>query len=78
LEKARACAFQANYQLIWVTKYRRKVLVGPVEVRLQEILKMIAENRAINCWLLECIMATTFMFLFLPNQRCLYLTLLAS
>jgi putative transposase len=44
LEKARTCAFQANYHLIWATKYRRKVLVGSVEVRLDEVLKMIAEN----------------------------------
>ena len=44
MEKARTCAFQANYHLIWATKYRRKVLVGLVEVRLEEVLKMIAEN----------------------------------
>jgi len=44
LEKARTCAFQANYHLIWATKYRRKVLVGSVLVRLVEVLKMIAEN----------------------------------
>ena len=44
MEKARTCAFQANYHLIWATKYRRKVLVGSVEVRLEEVLKMIAEN----------------------------------
>jgi putative transposase len=44
LEKARTCAFQANYHLIWTTKYRRKVLVGSVEVRLEEVLKMIADQ----------------------------------
>ena len=42
MEKARTCAFQANYHLIWATKYRRKVLVGSVEVRLLEVLKTIA------------------------------------
>ena len=42
LEKAKTCAFQANYHLIWATKYRRKVLVGSVEVRLEEVLKTIA------------------------------------
>jgi putative transposase len=42
LEKARTCAFQANYHLIWATKYRRKVLLGSVEVRLLEVLKTIA------------------------------------
>jgi putative transposase len=44
LEKTKTCAFQANYHLIWAVKYRRKVLVGSVEVRLVEVLKMIAEN----------------------------------
>ena len=44
MEKARTCAFQANYHLIWAIKYRRKVLVGSVEVRLEEVLKMIVEN----------------------------------
>ena len=44
LEKARSCAFQANYHLIWATKYRRKVLLGSVEVRLEEVLKTIANQ----------------------------------
>ena len=44
MEKARTCAFQANYHLIWATKYRRKVLVGSVEVRLVEVLKTIANQ----------------------------------
>jgi putative transposase len=42
LDKASSCAFQANYHLIWAVKYRRKVLVGPVEARLVEVLKVIA------------------------------------
>ena len=44
LEKSKTCAFQANYHLIWAVKYRRKVLVGSVEIRLVEVLKMIAES----------------------------------
>ena len=44
LEKSKTCAFQANYHLIWAVKYRRKVLVGLVEIRLVEVLKMIAEG----------------------------------
>ena len=44
LEKARSCAYQANYHLIWATKYRRKVLLGSVKVRLDELLKTIAEQ----------------------------------
>ncbi|MDR2707837.1 MAG: IS200/IS605 family transposase [Nitrososphaerota archaeon] len=45
MEKARTCAYQANYHLIWAVKYRRNVLVGPIEVRLLEVLKSIAGNR---------------------------------
>jgi putative transposase len=44
LEKARSCAFQTNYHLIWATKYRRKVLLGSVEVSLEEVLKTIANQ----------------------------------
>ena len=44
LEKARTCAYQANYHLIYATKYRRKVLIGTVKVRLEELLKTIADR----------------------------------
>ena len=44
LEKAWTCAYQANYHLICAIKYRRKVLVGAVEVRLGKVLKMIADR----------------------------------
>ena len=44
LDKARTCAYQANYHLIWATKYRRKVLLGSVKVRLEELLKTIADQ----------------------------------
>ena len=42
LDKARTCVYQANCRLIWATKYRRKVLLGSVQVRLEEVLKTIA------------------------------------
>ena len=48
MEKARTCAFQANYHLIWATKYRRKVLLGSVEVRLGEVLKTIAATHGFH------------------------------
>jgi REP element-mobilizing transposase RayT len=49
MEKTRTCAFQVNYRLIWAVKCRRKVLVGPVEVRLVEVLKLIVDIYVINC-----------------------------
>ena len=39
--KAKTCAFQDSYPLIWAVKYRRKVLFGLVEVRLVEVLKVV-------------------------------------
>jgi putative transposase len=44
LERARLCVFQVNCHLIWAIKYRRKVLLGSVKVRLYELLKTIAEQ----------------------------------
>jgi putative transposase len=48
LEKAKTCVFQANYHLIWAIKYRHKVLFGSVEVRLLEVLKMIADDHGLR------------------------------
>lgn len=36
-----------NYHLVWCPKYRRKVLVGGIELRLKEILPQIAKE--LNC-----------------------------
>jgi putative transposase len=55
LEKARSCVFQANFHLIWATKYRHKVLIGSVEVRLEEVLKTIATNSRWKGFLREVI-----------------------
>jgi putative transposase len=33
--------FSAKYHLIWCPKYRRRVLVGPVETRLKEIVSQV-------------------------------------
>ena len=44
LERARLCVFQVNCHLIWAIKYRCKVLLGLVEVKLMEVLKTIATN----------------------------------
>ena len=35
-------AYVINYHLVWIPRYRKKVLVGPVEVRLKELLAEIA------------------------------------
>jgi putative transposase len=30
-------AYVINYHLVWIPRYRKKVLVGPVEARLKEL-----------------------------------------
>jgi putative transposase len=35
-------AYVINYHLVWIPRYRKKVLVGPVEARLKELLAEIA------------------------------------
>jgi len=35
-------AYVINYHLVWIPRYRKKVLVGPVEARLRELLAEIA------------------------------------
>ncbi len=43
--KSATSVHNINYHLIWCVKYRRKLLVGPVETRLKEIL---ADTAAAN------------------------------
>jgi putative transposase len=38
LMHGRTCVFNINYQIVWSTKYRRKVLTSKIETRLKEIL----------------------------------------
>ena len=45
--------FNIGYHLIWCPKYRRKVLVGSVEVRLRELLHLKAEEINIRISQLE-------------------------
>jgi hypothetical protein len=44
LEKARTCAFQVNYHFMWAIKCCCKVLVGLVEVGLEEVFELIVET----------------------------------
>jgi REP element-mobilizing transposase RayT len=67
------CALQANYCLIWVTKYLRKVLDSSVEVRLLEILKIIAENQGYQLLAARVHRGDHVTFLFRQSQRCVSL-----
>ncbi|MDG6957091.1 MAG: IS200/IS605 family transposase [Nitrososphaerota archaeon] len=43
--RARHSVYLANYHLVWIPKRRKPVLVGPVKVRLEQLLKEIADER---------------------------------
>jgi putative transposase len=44
-------AFQCRYQVVWCPKYRRKVIGGPMEVRLKEIITEVITEK--GAWLIE-------------------------
>lgn len=43
----RGCVYNVSYQIIWCTKYRRKLLLGEVEERLRSLL---IEKATANGW----------------------------
>ena len=45
-DKGKHCTFYHRYHLVWITKYRFKVLSGDVRLRVREIIRQVcAENR---------------------------------
>lgn len=42
-----------NYQFVWCPRYRRKVLVGPVEARLRELIQEVANKLELEILALE-------------------------
>jgi len=44
--KGKHCTFHHRYHLVWITKYRYKVLTGDVRLRVREIVRQVCwENR---------------------------------
>lgn len=44
-------AFQCGYQVVWCPKYRRRVIGGPMQTRLKEIVAEVVEEK--GAWLIE-------------------------
>ncbi len=45
-EKGKHCTFYHRYHLVWITKYRYKVLQGDIRLRIREIIRQVcSENR---------------------------------
>ena len=52
-------AYVINYHLVWIPRYRKKVLVGPVEARLKEVLAEIATQYGFEILAVEVTPAIT-------------------
>jgi len=50
LNSSRGCVYNIGYHLIWCPKYRRKVLVGDVELRFKEVVQDVALGHG---WVIE-------------------------
>ena len=50
---SKGCVYNLGYHLIWCPKYRRKVLVEEVEIRLKEILETKSQEIGIDLEVLE-------------------------
>ncbi len=49
----RHSAYTIKYHLVWIPRYRKKVLVGPVEARLKELLAEIATQNGLEILAVE-------------------------
>jgi putative transposase len=53
MEKTRYACYNINYHLVWIPKYRRKVLVGTVKADLEIAIHEIAEQLGVKVEALE-------------------------
>jgi putative transposase len=57
-----------NYQLVWIPRYRKKVLVGPVEARLKELLAEIATQYGFEILAVEVMPGHVHLFVSAPPK----------
>ncbi len=46
--KTRYAVYNCNYHIIWIPKYRKRVLIGQVKEMLSELFRSIAESQEMN------------------------------
>ena len=61
-------AYGINYHLVWIPRYRKKVLVGPVEARLKELLAEIATQYGLEIWAVEVMPEHVHLFVSAPPK----------
>jgi len=61
-------AYIINYHLVWIPRYRKKVLVGPVEARLKELLAQIAVQYGFEILAVEVMPGHVHLFVSAPPK----------
>ena len=61
-------AYTINYHLVWILRYRKKVLVGPVEARLKELLAEIATQNGFEILAVEVMPDHVHLFVSAPPK----------
>jgi putative transposase len=61
-------AYVINYHLVWIPHYRKKVLVGPVEARLKELLAEIAAQYGFEILAVEVMPNHVHLFVSAPAK----------
>ena len=57
-----------NYHLVWIPRYRKKVLIGPVETRLKELLAEIATQYGLEILAVEVMPEHVHLFVSAPPK----------
>jgi len=57
-----------NYHLVWIPRYRKKVLIGPVETRLKELLAEIATQYGLEILAVEVMREHVHLFVSAPPK----------
>ncbi|MDH7479401.1 MAG: IS200/IS605 family transposase, partial [Syntrophomonadaceae bacterium] len=53
IKNTRHATYQINYHMVWIPKYRRKILIGEVAEETEKILRAIAEEKGWEILALE-------------------------
>ena len=61
-------AYVINYHLVWIPRYRKKVLVGPIEARLKELLVEIATQYGFEILAVEVMPDPVHLFVSAPPK----------
>jgi putative transposase len=69
--KNAGAVFSLKYHIVWCPKYRRKVLVAPIDRRLKMLLKQKAEEIALTLHLIEVMPDHVHVFIEGPPTLCI-------